>query len=74
MPKSKFGVIGLGVMGKSLSLNIMGKGIPLSVYNRNTPGEETIVSDFLEQNQLRKETFRDLRTWQGVCRIVGHTS
>ncbi|WP_299888750.1 NADP-dependent phosphogluconate dehydrogenase [uncultured Lacinutrix sp.] len=48
--RSFFGVIGLGVMGKSLALNIAGKGHTLSVYNRSVKGEEAVVSDFLEEN------------------------
>ncbi len=51
MSKSYFGVIGLGVMGKSLSLNIADKGHTLSVYNRASKGEETVVSDFLKSNK-----------------------
>ncbi|TGV01297.1 NADP-dependent phosphogluconate dehydrogenase [Flavivirga rizhaonensis] len=47
--QSFFGVIGLGVMGSSLSLNIAEKGYALSVYNRIAPGEENIVSDFLNK-------------------------
>lgn len=45
--KTSFGVIGLGVMGKSISLNIAEKKHSLSVYNRAEKGEENIVSDFL---------------------------
>ncbi|TYA74387.1 NADP-dependent phosphogluconate dehydrogenase [Seonamhaeicola marinus] len=50
MSKSEFGVIGLGVMGSSISLNIADKGFMLSVFNRNTEGEEDIVSNFLAKN------------------------
>lgn len=48
--KSDFGIIGLGVMGKSIALNIAEKGFQTSVYNRNILGEEHIVSTFLEEN------------------------
>jgi 6-phosphogluconate dehydrogenase len=34
--KQQFGVIGLGVMGKSLSLNIEDKGFSVAVYNRSS--------------------------------------
>jgi 6-phosphogluconate dehydrogenase len=37
---SEFGLIGLGVMGKSLALNLAGKGISVSVYNRHVEGKE----------------------------------
>ncbi len=50
MIKNAFGIIGLGVMGKSLALNILDKGISLSVYNRATENEAEIVSDFIEEN------------------------
>lgn len=49
MSKSFFGVIGLGVMGRSLSLNIADKGYSLSVYNRAISGEENVVGDFLKE-------------------------
>ncbi|TBN00906.1 NADP-dependent phosphogluconate dehydrogenase [Hyunsoonleella flava] len=48
MNTSLFGVIGLGVMGSSLALNIAEKGYTLSVYNRISPGEEHILSNFME--------------------------
>ncbi len=45
--KSEFGLIGLGVMGKSLSINITSKGIALSVYNRYVEGlEEDVAVNF----------------------------
>jgi 6-phosphogluconate dehydrogenase len=50
MGKSEFGVIGLGVMGKSLSLNIAEKGFRVSVYNRNEGDEAQVVSEFLKHN------------------------
>ena len=54
MDKSGFGVIGLGVMGKSLSINIAEKGIKLSVYNRSEGDEAHVVSEFLEKNRAFK--------------------
>lgn len=48
--KGSLGIIGLGVMGKSLALNAAEKGISVSVYNRASEGEEYIVRDFLEEN------------------------
>ena len=45
--KSEFGLIGLGVMGKSLSRNIASKVIALSVYNRHVEGlEEDVAVNF----------------------------
>ena len=52
MTKSKIGVLGLGVMGKSLALNIASRGISVSVYNRTVKGvEEGVVEGFLSQHQ-----------------------
>lgn len=43
--KSELGLVGLGVMGKSLAFNIAEKQIPLSVYNRHVPGKEEKVAE-----------------------------
>lgn len=63
MSKSSFGVIGLGVMGSSLSLNIAEKGYEISVYNRATNGEENIVADFLKRKEtsMKIDGFTDLK-------------
>ena len=50
MNKSEFGVIGLGVMGKSLSLNIAEKGFKIAVYNRSEGDEANFVNDFISKN------------------------
>ncbi len=50
MNKSSFGIIGLGVMGKSLALNMLDYNIPLSVYNRISEGEEDIIPNFLHES------------------------
>ncbi|RPA66711.1 NADP-dependent phosphogluconate dehydrogenase [Cyclobacteriaceae bacterium YHN15] len=48
---SHFGIIGMGVMGKSLALNMAEKGVPVAVYNRYVSGkEEKIASGFAEAN------------------------
>lgn len=62
MDKTSFGVIGLGVMGKSICLNIAEKGIPIAAYNRITKGEEHVVNDFLEENKnfTNLKAFTDL--------------
>ncbi|WP_299838701.1 NADP-dependent phosphogluconate dehydrogenase [uncultured Tenacibaculum sp.] len=54
MDKSSFGVLGLGVMGKSLAKNILNNGFSLSVYNRETLGEEGIVEAFVDANSYDK--------------------
>ena len=51
-PEAHFGVIGMGVMGKSLALNLAENGVPTAVYNRHVPGkEERIASEFAAVNQ-----------------------
>ncbi len=63
MKQSVFGVIGLGVMGKSLSLNMAEKGLNVSVYNRSEEGEEKVVSNFINENDTFKNIlgFNDLK-------------
>lgn len=42
--KMKMGVIGMGVMGKSLALNLAENGVPVSLYNRFVAGKEEGVA------------------------------
>ena len=50
-PPSAFGILGLGVMGKSLALNLAEKGIRVAVYNRQVPGkEEDIAEKMISEN------------------------
>ncbi len=65
MSQSFFGVIGLGVMGSSLSLNIAEKGYTLSVYNRIAPGEEHNVTDFLTKvdDAMQIQGFTELKAF-----------
>jgi len=53
MGKSSFGIIGLGVMGKNLSLNALDNDISLSVYNRSEDNEAHLVEDFIKKNSSR---------------------
>jgi len=47
----KMGVIGMGVMGRSLALNLAEKGVPVSLYNRFVAGnEEGVAQKVLEEN------------------------
>lgn len=50
---SSFGVIGLGVMGKALSLNLLDQNVRLSVFNRDEGTEKGIVSTFLDEEKER---------------------
>lgn len=57
-PEAEIGLIGLGVMGKSLALNLLSKNINVSVFNRQVPGlEEDIAKNFVQQN-AEKYTFQ----------------
>ncbi len=48
---SQLGIIGMGVMGKSLAMNFGDKGIRLSLYNRFVPGKEEGIAQFaVDQN------------------------
>jgi 6-phosphogluconate dehydrogenase len=49
--QSEFGIVGMGVMGKSLALNLADHGVKLSIYNRHVEGkEEGIARAVLEEN------------------------
>ncbi len=50
-PEAEIGLIGLGVMGKSLALNLLSKNINISVFNRHVPRkEEDIAKNFVLEN------------------------
>lgn len=57
MNSSQIGVYGLGVMGRNLALNLEDNGFSVSVFNRKSPGEETIVQDFLKNGGKGKNFF-----------------
>jgi 6-phosphogluconate dehydrogenase len=46
---SEFGLVGLGVMGKSLALNLASKGVHISIYNRHVTGVEEEVAKKIVQ-------------------------
>ncbi|RZV70547.1 MAG: NADP-dependent phosphogluconate dehydrogenase [Flavobacteriaceae bacterium] len=61
--KSEFGIIGLGVMGKSLARNFSSKGFNLSLFNRHVSGkEENVAKEFIKvHDELRIcQSFDDL--------------
>jgi 6-phosphogluconate dehydrogenase len=66
MYKTAFGLIGLGVMGKSISLNIADNGFPVSVYNRTSAGEAHIVTDFLEEHT----SFKNIQGFTAVAEFT----
>ena len=64
LTKSEFGLVGLGVMGKSLARNFAGKGVSLSLYNRFVKGSEEQVSEKIiaEYSELQSSVgFEDLK-------------
>ncbi|TDN85905.1 6-phosphogluconate dehydrogenase [Salegentibacter sp. 24] len=53
-PEAEIGLIGLGVMGKSLALNMLSNKVNLSVFNRHVPRkEENIAKSFVEENSKK---------------------
>jgi 6-phosphogluconate dehydrogenase len=51
MSNTEFGIIGMGVMGKSLALNLASKNIGLSIFNRHVAGlEEGVARKIAEEN------------------------
>ncbi|AVR46332.1 phosphogluconate dehydrogenase (NADP(+)-dependent, decarboxylating) [Christiangramia fulva] len=52
LERPHIGLIGLGVMGKSLALNMASKGIPVSVYNRDFKDVEVdIAKNFAAEHE-----------------------
>lgn len=49
LEKAEIGIIGLGVMGKSLARNFASKNIRTAVYNLPFKGEENVVTDFVKK-------------------------
>ena len=49
--KNEFGIIGMGVMGRSLARNLGSKGTTLSLYNRHVQGvEEDVAKNLIAQH------------------------
>ncbi|MBU2915316.1 NADP-dependent phosphogluconate dehydrogenase [Reichenbachiella agariperforans] len=65
MKKSDLGLIGLGVMGKSLTLNLAHHDINVSAYNRSVLGEEHVAKDFASTNKhlTNLQVFDDLSSF-----------
>lgn len=64
--KSEFGIVGLGVMGKSLARNMARHGLRLSLYNRFVQGsEERVAERFIDEFEELKESkgFEDLTSF-----------
>jgi len=50
MKKQQFGVMGMGVMGKSLAINVESRGFSVSVYNRNRIKTDEIMIEEKDKN------------------------
>ena len=63
--KSDFGLIGLGVMGKSLALNFADHDINISAYNRHVPDFEVdIAKNFVEEHPDKNmQGFDDMKAF-----------
>ncbi len=64
--KSEFGLIGLGVMGKSLCRNLASKGFNISIYNRHLDNvEENVAVNFKkEYDELKtSQPFDDVKSF-----------
>ena len=50
--QAEFGLLGLGVMGKSLCRNLAKNGVKIAMYNRHVPGkEENIANNFKQKHK-----------------------
>lgn len=54
---SQIGIYGLGVMGKNLALNFEEKGYSVSIFNREAPGEQYVVDEFMAFEGLGKQFY-----------------
>ncbi len=52
MDKAKFGIVGLGVMGRNLALNIADKGYKVAVYNRTDAKTLTFINGEAKQKDI----------------------
>ncbi len=66
MNKSVFGLIGLGVMGRSISLNVADKGVSISVYNRSEEGEAHLIKEFLDENT----SFKNISGFKAISAFI----
>ncbi|MBL4662505.1 MAG: NADP-dependent phosphogluconate dehydrogenase [Flavobacteriaceae bacterium] len=64
--KTNFGIIGMGVMGRSLAKNIAGNGFSLSIYNRLTEAEKHVIPNFLKETEsLDIQGFTEIKSFIG---------
>ena len=66
LKKSEIGIIGLGVMGKSLCRNFASKGIDISMYNRHLSGvEENVALNLKKKHSVlaSSQAYDDLKSF-----------
>lgn len=69
--QSEIGLIGLGVMGKSLSLNMADQGFEVSVFNRHVFGvEEDIAKHFIADNP----NFQNIKGFDNLASFISSLS
>ncbi len=62
--KASFGIIGLGVMGKSIAINMLNHGIAVAVYNRETQHEVNVAGTFEKAHADKKvQGFSNLKNF-----------
>ena len=52
--KASFGIVGLGVMGKSIAINALNHDISVAVFNRETQHEVNVAGQFAEAHADKK--------------------
>ncbi|WP_224994544.1 NADP-dependent phosphogluconate dehydrogenase [Cesiribacter sp. SM1] len=65
--QSEFGIVGMGVMGKSLALNLASKNINLSIYNRHVPEKEV---DIAKKVLLENSHLNNLQPFDDIAAFV----
>lgn len=70
MSKANFGVIGLGVMGKNLTLNIASKGYRVAIYDVDETKAPSLVSQHKEQQLYASANLADFVALQATPRRI----
>ena len=60
MSGARFGVIGLGTMGRNLALNIESRGVPVAVWNLETEWVDAFLRDHPGQAFTGTKSFEEL--------------
>lgn len=60
MTTARFGVIGLGTMGRNLALNIESRGVPVAVWNLETAWVDDFLKDHAGHSFVGTKSFEEL--------------